>query len=251
MQLRSLALILSTVFTLAPDARAYKTHAPPKTAEVIAKQERKLAKTIGKCDCTIDPATHEADSKVIGKIPVADFRGDEIPISVVNDEFALRLFQEVTMQKKIPFGFPEDGCFARAHEISYQFARRGIATGKVFAHGVFRLADDKAKKGSVTWAFHVAPFLIVDTGKEKQVWVIDPSLFFEPVTLHAWLEALTVHPKSSLKDVYFTNSYVYHHVSRDRRLTDFDPEDLKKAHRLMKRYKKRQTQRERKTTDHL
>lgn len=235
----------------APLARAYDSHSPPKTPEVIEKFDKKLDRAIGECACATDPASHEADSKVLGKIPVRDFRGEELPISVVNDEYALRLFQEVTMQKKIPFGFPEDGCFARAYEMSYQFARKGILTGKVFAHGVFRLADDKAKKGAVTWSFHVAPFLVVDTGKEKQIWVIDPSLFYEPATLRAWLEALTVHPKSSLKNVYFTDRYVYHHANRDRRLTDFDPDDLKKAQRLMKRYRKRQNQRERKTTDHL
>lgn len=232
-------------------ARAADSHAPPKTPEVIETLDKRLSSSIGKCACTIDPASPNADSKVIGTVSLPDFRGDKVTVSVVNDEYALRLFQEVTMQKKIPFGFPEDGCFARAYEMSYQFSRKGISTGKVFAHGVFRLADDKAKKGAVTWSFHVAPFLVVDTGKEKQIAVIDPSLFFEPVTLRAWLEALTVHPKSSLKEVYFTNRYVYHHVNRERHLTDFDPEDLKKACKLMKRYRKRQTQRESKTTDDL
>lgn len=223
----------------------------PKVGEIVTKYDKKLTRTIGECACAIDPLSPTADSEPVGKVTVPDFRGSQLAVTVVNHEYALRLFQEMTMQKKISFGFPEDGCFARAYEMSYQFAQKGISTGKVFAHGRFRLADDKAKRGAVQWSFHVAPFLIVDTGQQRQIWVIDPSLFYEPVTLRAWLDALTVHPKAKLQDVYFTSPFVYNHSARRKKLSDFDPEDLKKARRLMKRYRKRQTERERKTTKDL
>jgi hypothetical protein len=184
------------------------------------------------------PSDDDAAVKPLGQVVVQDFRGKEISVAVVSEEYSLRLFQEMTMQKKIPFGFPEDGCFARAHEMAFQLGLKSIYAGKVFASGVFRLANEKAAKGAVSWSFHVAPFVIVDTGKELQIRVIDPSLFYEPVTLKAWLEALVVHSKAKLKSVYLTNRFVYHPSGRNRELTDFDPNDLRKAHRLMKRYSK-------------
>lgn len=171
-----------------------------------------------------------------------------MPITVMNDEYILKIFQEMTVQKKIPFGYPEDGCFARAHEMSYQLDQKEIHTGKVFATGRFRVDNSKAEKGVITWGFHVAPFMLVDDGKVKKPWVIDPSLFYEPVPIEKWLEKLTEHPSSKLDEVFLTNRYVYHLRHKDRRLLDFDPEDLKAARKLMKKYLKKDDRRTRRAS---
>lgn len=193
----------------------------------------------------VDPASQEADDDPLGKTSLKDLHGEPFTVSVINDEYLLKLFQGLTVQGKIPFGFPEDGCYARAHEMAYQLDRKGISTGKVFAHGEFHVDSDKAAKGRVTWNFHVAPIIVVDSGQSREIWVIDPSLFFEPVTLDSWLAALGKHPKSKISRVYFTSRFIYHHRDRDRRLRAFDDEDLGAARRLMKRYSKSESKRTR------
>lgn len=213
-------------------------------SDLIKKHIQEFISTIAPCaSCTVNPLSREAGEQILGHTTIKDLNGKDIPVSVMNDEYALKIFQEMTAQRKIPFGFPEDGCYARAHEMSFQLDKQSIHTGKVFATGRFRVDNGKAAKGVITWGFHVAPFFLVDDGKVKRPWVIDPSLFYEPVTLDAWLNKLTEHPTSELKEVFLTNRYIYHLRHKDRQISDFDPEDMKAAKRLMRKYLKKDTKR--------
>ena len=207
---------------------------------------KSLIAAIGPCaDCSVSAIAREAGDAPLGVAPVKDLHGRNTSVSVVNDEFALKLFQEMTVQRKIPFGFPEDGCYARAHEMSYQLDKKKIETAKIFATGLFRLDNGKAESGIVTWGFHVAPVLIVDDGKTKSLLVIDPSLFLEPASVEDWLMKLTSHNKARLDSAFITNRYVYHLKHKDRRLTEFDSNDLAAAQRLMRRYRHRDADRTR------
>jgi hypothetical protein len=120
--------------------------------------------------------------------------------------------------------------------MSFQLEKKRVLTAKVFAHGSFRVANDKAENGGVVWGFHVAPVIVVDDGKERTLWVFDPSMFYEPVTLENWLASLTEHPKSRLKSVYLTSRFTYHYQRKEKALTDYDPEDLRAARKIMRRY---------------
>ncbi len=193
--------------------------------------------SIGVCACGIDADSREAGYRPIGKTSIKDLRGKRFAISVVNYEYALKIFHYMTAQEQIPFGFPQDGCFARAHEMSYLLEKQGIITGKVMATGVFRIQSDKTEKGAVTWGFHVAPVIVVDDGTGRSVWVIDPSLFTEPVPLESWLAILTSHPKASLKNAYLTTRYVYHPSRKNKGIRTWDPEDREAAKKLMREHR--------------
>jgi len=210
----------------------------------VTTQVQKITAAITPCDCKMNPFSRDAGDAPLGRTTFKDLHGTTQTVSVVNDEYALKLFQEMTVQNKIPFGFPEDGCFARAHEMSYQLQEKGIFTGKVFAIGQFRVASNKALKGAVTWGFHVAPFLIVNSGKGEEIWVIDPSLFYEPISLQNWLEKLTAQPKSKLSNVYLASRFIYHPSNKDLRLTKFRATDLDAAHRIMRHYLQSEKKRE-------
>lgn len=212
-------------------------------SSVVSGFLRKLEASITPCECTVSAISPEAVEKPLGKSTLKDLHGRTIPITVMNDEFAIKIFQEMTVQGKIPFGFPEDGCYARAHEMARLLEKRKVLTAKVFALGKFRIDTEKAKNGSVTWGFHVAPVIEVDDGKEKHLWVIDPSLFYEPVSLEAWLKSLTSHPKSQLNEVFLTSRFIYHPNHRDRVLNDYRSEDVKSAETIMKKYLKRDQER--------
>ena len=93
--------------------------------------------------------------------------------------------------------------------------------------------------------------MIVDDGKVKHFWVIDPSLFYEPTSLTSWLEALTAHPKSKLKEAFVTSRFVYVPRHRQRELETFDRKDLDSTRSVMRKYLRTDQKRSRKATDAL
>jgi hypothetical protein len=234
--MRVILILLILFFASASHSAASKATLP---RIPVSKLVQKLQSTIGPCSgCKLNSTARNAGDSPLGKTTLKDLHGRKIDVTVMNDEYALKIFQEMTVQQKIPFGFPEDGCYARAEEMSYQLDKKGIKTGKVFAHGLFRVDNDKATDGYVSWIFHVAPFVVVESGKTREIWVIDPSLFFEPVSLETWLTTLSGHPKSKIDKVYLTNRFIYHWKHRDQVMSSFDGEDLNSARRTMRRYLK-------------
>ena len=90
--------------------------------------------------------------------------GSEFNVSVVSEKFAQELFQEMVNQAHIPFAYLEDGCYARAHEVSRLLVKKSVITGKVFVEGDLRVKTKNSHKGYIEWWYHVAPTLIVDKG---------------------------------------------------------------------------------------
>jgi hypothetical protein len=86
----------------------------------------------------------------------------------------------------IPFLFPDDGCWARAHEMCRLMIADGAAPEKVWIQGGLRVNSSNKPNCIVQWYWHVAPTLQVDIGGTAQIYVIDPSLFNEAVPLATW-----------------------------------------------------------------
>jgi hypothetical protein len=82
----------------------------------------------------------------------------------------------------IPFNYPDDGCWGRAHEMCRLMIAAGITPNKVWIFGNLRTASQNNPNCQVLWGWHVAPTLSVGA----QTYVIDPSLFNGPVTQAAW-----------------------------------------------------------------
>jgi hypothetical protein len=82
----------------------------------------------------------------------------------------------------IPFNYPDDGCWGRAHEMCRLMIAAGITPNKVWIFGSLRAASQNNPNCQVLWGWHVAPTLSVDT----QTYVIDPALFNGPVTQSTW-----------------------------------------------------------------
>lgn len=91
----------------------------------------------------------------------------------------------------IPFLYPDDGCWARAHEMYRLMLLQGVTSKKVWIYGSLRVSTKNNPNCQVFWGWHVAPTVCVrESGllgwlfrKEK---VIDPSLFSGPVTKAVW-----------------------------------------------------------------
>lgn len=112
-------------------------------------------------------------------------------ISAIPSEAVLNsLYQKIVNQSCgstsyncIPFRYPVDGCFARAHAMRRILLANGYDCQKIFLYG--NLA---AKKGCcVTWGYHVAPLVYVSTSSGTVTKVLDPSLFNSPVSIETWV----------------------------------------------------------------
>jgi hypothetical protein len=86
----------------------------------------------------------------------------------------------------IPFMYPDDGCWARAHAMCHMMIDDAAEPEKVWIYGNLRAAAQNHPNCHVYWNWHVAPTLQVSTGGVAQTFVIDPSLFPGPVPLDQW-----------------------------------------------------------------
>ncbi len=92
----------------------------------------------------------------------------------------------------IPFLYPDDGCWARAHEMCRLMINLGLSPRKVWidASTGSRLHVNTKNNPQcfVEWGWHVAPILCVRGPKlfQTQDMVIDPSLFTQPVSQLTW-----------------------------------------------------------------
>ncbi|HEX4953010.1 MAG TPA: protein-glutamine glutaminase family protein [Thermoanaerobaculia bacterium] len=87
----------------------------------------------------------------------------------------------------IPFLYPDDGCWARAHEMCRLMELEGAQPRKVWIDGSLHTPTRNHPNCIVHWGWHVAPTLCVRRGfLRSQEMVIDPSLFTTPVSQATW-----------------------------------------------------------------
>lgn len=112
----------------------------------------------------------------------------------------------------IPFEYPDDGCWGRAHEMCRLMIAAGEAPAKVWIKGNLHPSSQNKPGCVVAWGWHVAPTLQVSTSGGVQTWVIDPSLFDGPVTEAQWKQ-IQLDPSAVLQassaDIFYLGSFLY------------------------------------------
>jgi hypothetical protein len=86
----------------------------------------------------------------------------------------------------IPFTYPDDGCWGRAHEMYRVMSASGVASDKVWIYGNLQVVSANKPDCTVRWGWHVAPTLPVTTAAGVATYVLDPALFAEPVPRATW-----------------------------------------------------------------
>jgi hypothetical protein len=105
----------------------------------------------------------------------------------------------------IPFLYPDDGCWARAHEMCRLMINLGASPRKVWidhsAEYWLHVSTRNNPACFVEWGWHVAPTLCVRGPKllQTQRMVIDPSLFTTPVSKATW-KGVQGDPSATLTD---------------------------------------------------
>ncbi len=129
----------------------------------------------------------------------------------VFDAVALLSCQPITVPAPcIPFRFPDDGCWGRAHEMCRLMTGMSVRSRKVWIQGWLQVSTRNHPNCEVQWVWHVAPTLRVRSGwwplSTVRTWVVDPALFTEPVTQATW-QSVQNDPSSTLtgtsKDIFW------------------------------------------------
>lgn len=106
----------------------------------------------------------------------------------------------------IPFLYPDDGCWARAHEMCRLMIAAGVSPRKVWIDGHLYVNTRNNPACYVRWGWHVAPTLCVRRRFCRfQTMVIDPSLFTTPISKATW-KGVQGDPSATLTD---TDASVY------------------------------------------
>ena len=113
----------------------------------------------------------------------------------------------------IPFLYPDDGCWARAHEMCRLMIDMGLSPKKVWIQGSLHVSTANNPSCNVYWGWHVAPTLCVRTSFfSTKTMVIDPSLFTLPVTKADW-KGVQGDPGATLTDSTASIYYLWGSVT--------------------------------------
>lgn len=129
----------------------------------------------------------------------------------------------------IPFLFPDDGCWGRAHEMCRLIIAEGESPRKMWTYGNLRANTPNHPDCFVRWRWHVAPTILVGTEFSSEVRVIDPSLATKPITYLEW-RALQ-NPDASLVS---SGADIFHRANDGT--VAFDP-DYSKTREVLERYR--------------
>lgn len=134
-------------------------------------------------------------------------------VSILTANEADRYFQELSVISGIPFNYPDDCCFSRAHAMCRILRSRNIIPRKIWKYGsgwmqhaTLWVRTKNHPDGIVWWTYHVAPVIAVQGVAELCYRVIDPSLFNRHVSIAEW-DAIQNDPAGIIRfsddDVYF------------------------------------------------
>jgi hypothetical protein len=111
----------------------------------------------------------------------------------ISPEQAQVVFDIMAAQGDIAFGYPLDGCYARAEMMAERMQQLGLVPSKAWtfapAGGVLT-AHSPPDFPVVHWGYHVATALVVQGAAGPPTpMVFDPSLFSQPVPMAGWTAA--------------------------------------------------------------
>jgi Glutaminase len=123
-----------------------------------------------------------------------------------------------TIDFPISFQYCEDGCYARAHKMCWIINNKyNYGTHKIFSFAnsgpdVLSVKCEKWRGCCVTWWYHVAPLVNINTPGGVKAYVFDPAMFDQPVLLATWLHAqknpaCSATPNVSMINIQPTTSY--------------------------------------------
>ena len=188
---------------------------------------------------TLQEAMKSSDTNLLVEAETHDLlspSGKSFKISLLTPKQAEDIFREMAEQKNIPFCYPEDGCYARAHEMTRLMEKKGIISGKIFLEGDLKVETKNTPKGYVEWWFHVVPLVAVKKGDKIVLSVIDPSIASSPLTIEEWVAKQTSHPKGKAEALYKTERFNYLPWDKMQKLDNYRVKDIEHTTQTLNSY---------------
>ena len=188
---------------------------------------------------TLQEAIKSSDTNLLVEAETHDLlspSGKSFKISLLTPKQAEDIFKEMAEQKNIPFCYPEDGCYARAHEMTRLMEKKGIISGKIFLEGDLKVETKNTPKGYVEWWFHVVPLVAVKKGDKIVLSVIDPSIASSPLTIEEWVAKQTSHPKGKAEALYRTERFNYLPSDKMQKLDNYRVKDIEHTTQTLNSY---------------
>ncbi len=138
----------------------------------------------------------------------------ELQISVIDLRTAEKLYATLIDDKTIPYGYPYEGCYARATAMSQIAEKQNIITGRIVVEGKLQAKLDLLRYPIVRWKYwHVAPVAYVKQLDGTIVLMaFDPTLASRPIETTKWLNSLLydyLDYKPFINEVYYGNRFQY------------------------------------------
>ncbi|KHD88460.1 MAG: hypothetical protein OM95_08050 [Bdellovibrio sp. ArHS] len=138
-----------------------------------------------------DPKSAKYKGVVYPTVTLQKTAAGDIPVSVLTEEEAAKIFSDFAKDERYAFGATSNGCYARAHIFSQQMEKKGIRVAKMFLEGRLVIPEEKrVYEDQNIWNYHVAPVVAVKTNKGIELRVLDPALYDKPVPVKQWTDTL-------------------------------------------------------------
>jgi hypothetical protein len=126
---------------------------------------------------------------------------------ILNDRF-LSSSDGLGFKRRIPWLYPDDGCFMRTQSALRRMQDRGISKEKlpkkIFIFGDLVMTSQFSPNNQVYWWFHVVPAVRL----KDEVYVLDPTVeSAQPLTIHEWILKLVTHVSDVRIAVCDTSAY--------------------------------------------
>lgn len=101
-------------------------------------------------------------------------------------------FDKFKARTDIPWNYPDDCCYTRAHVMAQALEAGGVTRGKAWnyatsASGPLHVGTPNSPAGFVEWGYHVAPTVpVLGANGTVSLMVLDPSIASGPITPQAW-----------------------------------------------------------------
>lgn len=163
-----------------------------------------------------------------------------ITVDIISEARAQQLFESFKADESIPFGYPIDGCYARATAMARIAESENIQMAKIYAEGVLRVKDVGPFYPEVTWGFHVAPIIGVKQKNGKTIdMVFDPGLFDRPVTVDEWIKKMQApgEPSPTVDNIYYGSRFQHGRRDWENSKNNWHTRDLERTKTVLAEYK--------------
>ncbi len=119
----------------------------------------------------------------------------------------LRFIKQNDKMRRSSWMYPDDGCWIRADLASKNLVDEGLETSKIYIFGNLRVETPYSFSGEVTWWYHVAPVVKLNS----EIYVFDPAIeSSKPLLLKEWILKQTNNLYSVELSLCHANTYNPH-----------------------------------------